>query len=248
LATGAAAALFVGLVYLFAWSSVFAVSTVTITGDGSGATAVAVISNGAISKIRMTNYGSGYRYANVLITGPGNGAKARAIIGPYGGYGKDALNNLFARSLMFYSNVSKDKNQGFDVNNDYRQLGIIKSPRQYNNNQPLVTILASGCWVISGAANTTLFPADSIITKTGTAYRFRIVTNTGSALLVQSLDNAIISIGDSFTSENSNIFVCSGVTSPTVDKYSGDLLFIDNKQAFTPTADETVTLRTVLKF
>jgi cell division septal protein FtsQ len=32
LATGAAAALFVGLVYLFAWSSVFAVSTVTITG------------------------------------------------------------------------------------------------------------------------------------------------------------------------------------------------------------------------
>ena len=32
LATGGAAALFVGLVYLFAWSSVFAVSTVTITG------------------------------------------------------------------------------------------------------------------------------------------------------------------------------------------------------------------------
>jgi len=25
-------------------------------------------------------------------------------------------------------------------------------------------------------------------------------------------------------------------------------LFIDNKQAFTPTADETVTLRTVIKF
>jgi hypothetical protein len=226
----------------------YGAATVTITGDGSGATAVAVISNGAISKISMTNYGSGYRYANVLITGPGKGAKARAIIGPYGGYGKDALNNLFARSLMFYSNVSKDKNQGFDVNNDYRQLGIIKSPRKYNNNQPLASILASGCWVISGAANTTLFPADSIITKTGTSYRFRIVTNTGSALLVQSLDNAIISIGDSFTSANSNLFVCSGVTPPTVDKYSGDLLFIDNKQAFTPTADETVTLRTVLKF
>jgi len=44
------------------------------------------------------------------------------------------------------------------------------------------------------------------------------------------------------------LFVCSTVTPPTVDKYSGDLLFIDNKEAFTPTADETVTLRTVIRF
>ena len=225
----------------------YGAATITITGDGTGATATAVISNGSVQKINMTNYGSGYRYANVLITGAGYGAKARAIIGTYGGFGKEALNNLYARTLMFYSNVSRDRNQGFDVNNDYRQLGIIKSPRQYGNTNPLTSVLASACWVIGGIANTTLFPVDSIITDDADN-RFRIVTNTGSGLLVQSIDNAQIVAGVNFSNTAGDLFTVSSVTPPTIDKYSGDLLFIDNKQAFTPTADETVTLRTVIKF
>lgn len=220
---------------------------ITITGDGTGAAATAVLNNGSIQKITITNQGSGYRWATVTITGSGFGARARAIIGPYGGYGKEALNNLFAKTLMFYSNISKDRNQGFDVNNDYRQLGIIKSPRQYGNTNPLVAVLASACWVISGTANTTLFPVDSTITDDA-AKRFRIVTNTGTSLLVQSLDNAAIVSGTNFSNTNGDLFTASTVTPPTIDKYSGDLLFIDNKQAFTPTADETVTLRTVIKF
>jgi hypothetical protein len=221
---------------------------VTIVGDGSGATATASISQGVITKINMTSYGSGYRWASVIISGSGDGARARVIIGPYGGYGKEALNNLFARTLMFYSNISQDKNQGFDVNNDYRQLGIIKGPRQYGNTNPLTSILASACWVISGSISTSLFPADTLITNVATGARFRIVTNTGSSALVQSLDNAQIAIGNTFTNSSANVFVCSTVTPPTVDKYSGDLLFIDNKEAFTPTTDETVTLRTVIRF
>ena len=222
--------------------------TVTITGDGSGATATATLNNGSIEKINMTNYGSGYRWATVTITGNGYGAKARAIIGPYGGFGKEALNNLYARTLMFYSNISQDRNQGFDVNNDYRQLGIIKSPRQYGNTNPLTTILASACWVISGSTNTTLFPADSTITKTDDSTQFRIVTNNGASMLVQSIDNAMIKTGNNFSNEAGDVFTASAVTPPTMDKYSGDMLFIDNKQAFTPTADEAVTLRTVIKF
>jgi hypothetical protein len=226
----------------------YGAAVVTITGDGTGATAEAVISNGAITKINMTNYGSGYRWATVTITGSGFGAKARAIIGPYGGYGKEALNDLFGRTLMFYSNISQDKNQGFNVNNDYRQLGIIKTPRQFGNTFPLTSVLASACWVISGTANTTLFPVDSIITRTSDSIRFRIVTNNGTALLVQALDNGLLKAGEVFSNDNGDLFVASAVTPPSVDKYSGDLLFIDNKAAFTPTADETVTLRTVLKF
>ena len=48
--------------------------------------------------------------------------------------------------------------------------------------------------------------------------------------------------------ENSQFFSVAAVNAPTVDKYSGDLLYIDNKAGFTPSADETVTLRTVIKF
>jgi len=222
--------------------------TVTITGDGTGAVATATVVNGAVTKLTMTSYGSGYRYANVVISGTGYGAKARAIISPFGGHAKEALNNFYARTLMFYSNISQDKNQGFDVNNDYRQLGIIKNPRQYGSTNSLTSILASTCWVISATTNTALFPADSIITKSSDSTRFRIVTNTGTAMLVQAIDNASIAIGNNFTNAAADVFTASAVTPPTADKYSGDLMFIDNRAAFTPTADQTVTLRTVIRF
>jgi len=66
--------------------------------------------------------------------------------------------------------------------------------------------------------------------------------------LVQSLENAIPTVGEVMIDSEGNQFTVGGVTNPTIDKYSGDILFIDNKQAFTPTEDQTVTLRTVLKF
>lgn len=226
----------------------YAAATVTIEGDGTGATATAVIDNGFIKKIVMTNYGSGYRWAKVTVNGNGFGAKARAIITPYGGHGKYALNGLFARTLMFYTNISGDKNQGFEVNNDFRQLGIIKNPSQYGSTNTLTSISASGCWVISGAISTTFFPVDSIISETTTGKRFRIVTNTGSAILAQSIDNFVPQIGTTFSNTGNFTFTASAVTPPTADKYSGDLLFIDNKAAFTPTADQSVTLRTVIRF
>lgn len=52
--------------------------TVTITGDGTGATAVAVISNGKLEKITVINRGSEYTRAIVTITG-GGGTGAAAV-------------------------------------------------------------------------------------------------------------------------------------------------------------------------
>jgi len=57
------------------------VPTVTITGDGIGATAVATILNGRISEIKMTNRGVDYSRAVVTITGgSGFDATASAVI------------------------------------------------------------------------------------------------------------------------------------------------------------------------
>ena len=235
-----------------------AAPTVTITGDGTGATAEAIVEDGKVKKIEMTNYGSGYRYANVTISTSGEGlgyaATARAVMTPFGGHGKDPINGTYARTLMFYTNISKDKNQGFDVNNDFRQLGLIKNPRKYTTSATdyatFREILGSGCFVVTGTINTATFSADKNLRLNNqtTGKLFRIVSSTTTGCLIQSLENAVPEIGEVLIDEDGNQFTIGGVTNPTVDKYSGDILFIDNKQAFTPTEDQTVTLRTVLKF
>jgi len=168
---------------------------------------------------------------------------------PYGGHGKDPITGMFAKTLMFYSNISKDTNQGFTVNNDFRQLGVIKNPRQFGQYGNLSNILASACYVITGSINTSNFTQDMAVNMgTATGPLFRIVALTSTGVLLQSLDNAAPAVGSVFINEDGNTFTASGVSAPTADKYSGNILFIDNKVAFTPTADQNVTLRTVIHF
>ena len=66
-------------------------TTVTIDGDGTGATAKVYIQNTGVLEILVTNGGVGYTYANVTIHGTGTGASAVAII-----------NNGLVRSLNTY--------------------------------------------------------------------------------------------------------------------------------------------------
>ena len=235
----------------------YGTATVTIDGDGSGATATAEIFGGKIVQFHMTNYGSGYTYANITINGNGYGATARAIISPYGGHGKDAYEELFARTLMFYSNVSLDKNQGFEVNNDYRQIGILKNPRKYGETTRFASALGSSCFTIEGAFDVGNFPKDTLITCPRIiddvlytrSFRIVSVNSGGTGALIQALDNDPPQVSDVMTNPlNNAFFTVTAVGNPTVDKYSGDMLFIDNKAGFTPSADETVTLRTVIRF
>jgi len=226
----------------------YASASVTFAGDGTGAAAEVVIENGKITKLRMTSYGIGYRWATATITGNGYGAKARVVMTPYGGHGKDSINGLYARTLMFYTNVSKDKNQGFNVNNDFRQVGIIKNPRKYNTTYNFDSAIGSACFVVTGDINLNQFTQDMVIRLSSNNAQFRIVTVNSGSVLLQALDNLAPVIGSVMVNDAANTFGIAGVTYPTADKYSGDLLFIDNKQAFTPTQDQTVTLRTVIKF
>ena len=221
-------------------------ATVIIDGDGTGATAEAVVNNGRIVKINVTNYGQGYRNARIIINGNGYGAKARAVLSPYGGFGKQAIKALNARTLMFVSNVFLDTNQGFALDNDYRQVGIIKGLKKYESTLSLTQQLATPCWVLDSQVDLTDFNNDDIITNAN-GDRFKIVSKAQRSMLVSSLDNVKPSIGN-ILSLGVSSFIVTAVTAPNVDKYSGDMLFVDNKFAFVPSSEQRVTLRTVIEF
>ena len=103
--------------------------------------------------------------------------------------------------------------------------------------------------VITGFIDTANFTQDMAVNLgSSTGPLFRIVALTSTGCLLQSLDNAVPAVGNVFLNAAGNTFSASGVTPPNADKYSGHMLFIDNKVAFTPTADQNVTLRTVIHF
>jgi hypothetical protein len=222
---------------------------VTVSGDGTGATANATVIAGRVSKINMVSEGSGYTYATVSISGgTGKGATARAILPPYNGHGRDTINELYARNLSFYSIINQEANQGFIVTNDYRQFGIIKDIRNLNNSKYFNNGTGSGCYLISGTVNSSVFTEDVIVRRALDNTAFLIISSSNNAILVSSLDETVPVIGDTISTAGGNTFIVTGVTNPDVDKYSGELIYIDNRRAFSTTEDQSVSLNTVIRF
>lgn len=228
----------------------YSTTNVQITGDGTGATGTAVIVGGRVQNITITNRGTGYTRATVAIIGDGTGATARAIISPAGGHGKNAIKELYANTLLFYTTISSDKNQGLTVNNDYRQIGIVKGPTQFGNAMAYTADLGSACYLLQfqSVVDITKFLPDGTLTQVASGKVFRIVSSTGNQMIIQSHLNYIPAVGETLTNVTGDIITPSVVTNPSIDKYSGALLFIDNRNAFTTTTQQSVSLRTVIQF
>lgn len=294
--------------------------TVSIRGDGTGATATCSVVSGVITGFTVTNIGSGYRKAQIVLTGGGGvGAVARAILPPFGGHGRNVVRALNTRALMFQTNVSKDKVSGFNLAADYRQFGILRNVLGYGTTNFFTDSNGTACWTITssttipgafvpdslmevvpitGSITTTVAsilssnsftvasaaglvvgmslagtgvvsgttitdivsstitvsaPISGLTVSTSLRFNFkslyRLVFVSGTTAIIQSMGNSVPSVSDTFNFSG-NIFAASAITTPSIDKYSGELLYQDNQVPFTPTdgTSEKITVSTVLKF
>jgi len=100
--------------------------TVTITGDGTNATAEAVIVNGKIQSINITNRGVDYTRATVSITGGnGYGAEALAVIDGKTGTLRTIYYDSLAQRQIINSNAGTiDYDNGIVTINNIRFLSI----------------------------------------------------------------------------------------------------------------------------
>lgn len=98
--------------------------TITITGDGVGAMAVALIINGQIKSIQLTNRGEGYTRATVAISGGGGaGAQATAIIqSRYGSLRSYYFNELSQRVILNANAGAVDYEQGLVTLNSFKPI------------------------------------------------------------------------------------------------------------------------------
>jgi hypothetical protein len=228
----------------------YTTATISITGDGIGALATAKIDRGNLVQIIITNRGSGYTYANIAISGFGTyapiTASARAIISPKNGHGNNALHELNVKKLMFHSTITEDSSGQFTFNNDFRQFGILKNPCVFDSRLGFYIVNGTACYTIKGiTTNGILATDDQLLDNNGNS--FTVVAISADSLLIQSNNNAVLTSGQQLT-KGLISYLISSVTNPTIDKYSGDMLYIDNRAAFFQTSEQTVTFQTVLQF
>ena len=124
--------------------------TITFTGNGNGAKAIADIDSatGTLSRIRIADsgqhlaHGVGYTTAFVNISGGGGlGASARAVLAfNDSGVGADARVDLKTTSMMFHT-LLEGTDSNFLLNQDFRQIALLKDPRDQQGS--LVTSLTS---------------------------------------------------------------------------------------------------------
>lgn len=110
---------------------------VTITGDGSGASAYASVTsnssvNNFISKINMVSRGSGYTYSTGTVSGNTGGvantASVKVVIPPIGGHGKDSPTELGAKATGISVTFNTNESGFISTENDYRKIVILKDP------------------------------------------------------------------------------------------------------------------------
>lgn len=103
--------------------------TVTITGDGTGATAQAIIVNGRIQSIVLTNRGLNYSRATVAITGGGGaGAVATAVLGFSTGVLRRFYYNSLGEKIIYDANAGTiNFNTGVVKFIDFNALSITEN-------------------------------------------------------------------------------------------------------------------------
>ena len=240
-------------------------TTISIVGDGTGAACTPVIVDGKIIRTVVTNPGSGYTNATAVITPALSGtsqAQIRPIISPKGGHGKDAVSELYANSIMMVTRLDREKNKNISVTNGYRQVSIVKNPKVYADNNYYRNATGSACALLecdsTNASSYQRLEKDTTLTFTSSILgnkTFTLIEKTQIAdkyyLLVQYNDNYIPLAGNSLVFYSSNTaytITVSSVQSPDFDKYSGEMIYIDNRTEFESSDEQIVTVSTLISF
>lgn len=235
-------------------------TTVTINGNGINAQAIPVIVSGAIVGIRLTNRGEGYTSATVVIEGDGTGATADAIISPVGGHGRNIISESFADTLAFHTSTIDETNQGITLENDYRQISLIIDPDKFVGTgelrQKFTADYGSACYAVEiPGGNEADFTLDQEVINRVTEDSMYVVgkksVTGGASLLLFSLDGSEPEVGDEFVDSEGDLLFTVGVNSityPTVDKFSGSMVSINNRPSFRRNVEQIVNLRTYINF
>jgi hypothetical protein len=218
---------------------------VTITGDGTGATANSTIVANTVTSVTITNAGTGYTRATVAFAS--GAAAATAIISPQGGHGSDAVEELGGKFIMLNVRLDGTESNTFSTANEFRQVGIVRDPYLYGTTTRAVasSFRQSFGYQLSSISGT--FTVDETITSgSNTASLIEFTTPNIFTTLPLNLpfaNTASVSGGTSGATAT-----IAAITTPGLKPYSGDIIYVENRVPISRADDQIEDVKLVIQF
>ena len=237
--------------------------TITISGDGTEATARAVgNSTFGVKEVIVNNKGKNYSSASVTISANsshGSGANAEVIISPVGGHGFNSIEELGGNRVMIDSRITGNESGFFTTENQFRQVGLLRDPLQSANANAFFTSdLADQSTKITITAVAGQFQSDEIVFQGDT-----LSTSTANGVVIDFLNNNKLRLNkvqgtfvsnttiSSITGANSGAtatITSGGISNPDMKAFSGDILYIENRTSVTRSINQIEDFKIVLEF
>ena len=218
---------------------------VTITGDGTGATANSTITANVVTAVTITAAGTGYTRATVSFAS--GAAAATAIISPKGGHGSDAVEELGGKFIMLNVRLDGNESNTFSTANEFRQVGIVRDPYLYGTTTRAVasSFRQSFKYQLSSISGT--FTVDETITSgSNTASLIEFTTPSIFTTLPLNLPFANTTTVTGGTSGATGTI--AAITTPGLQPYTGDLLYVENRVPIARADDQIEDVKLVIQF
>jgi hypothetical protein len=225
-------------------------TTVTITGDGTGATATVTTSAepGTITGITVTNVGSGYTTATVSISGDGASATGRAIISPKGGHGSNPIEELGGKYVMM--NVRLDGNEAntHSTANEFRQVSLVRDPYEYGTTNRATSSVYRQTFRYDLTSTSGDFVLDEVATS-GSNTAFVVEWDGTNDYLFTTLPlNQEFANSATVTGAGGASGTISVINDPGLQPYSGELLYVENRVPIARATDQIEDVKLIVQF
>lgn len=242
--------------------------TATIVGDGTGAEVTVSIDGGQVTKFELVDssgtlkLGQNYTEATVTLTGGGSftkPAKGRVIITKNQvplGLGADPRDDLRATSIMFNTKPDGTESGDFIVDQDFRQVGLLKNPKiDSDNGTDFTESTGQGLKQLRFSSVSQSFTADNTIIGSTSQVKALIDRVDSSNVWYHQTEETgfgNFDSGEAITETDGN---GSGTLNasfapyiePEFNSKTGDLLYVANRDAVTRDAGQTEDIKIVIQ-
>ncbi len=243
----------------------------------SGVATVITNGSGGVSSVSITTAGSGYTtayIANEDIPGfdnanqPADGTNASAniefIIPPKNGHGADPVEELGGNYIILNSRLEYSEGSGdFPTDNDFRQIGVVVNPTDSGGNTlcsattrtayKKMTFQSSGFsaptvdTIIRNASTEVVGTAVGIVVSVDSTNRvisYLPYPNESNNYVAFANGNTIYS---STSTNHGTLNSSSAITAEEVQRYSGDIIYLENRQAVSRASDQIEDIKLIVE-